>query len=335
MPKTNKTIAIVVLAICVLTIGMSNAIAAPKKITVAYFPGWPGTWEVGWAKGWFEKEMGVKVNFREFDSGAHITTAMASGDVQMGISVGGMVLGAAVSQGAPLKLVGIAENIGSAENLVARNGSGIISPADLRGKTIALPYGTNLHYKIMGLFKIFGIKESEVKMLDMACPDIVAAYMRKDIDVGFVWEPFLSQMLETGHLIVSAEDIDRWGYFAYGAVIVHDGFAKENPMLVSKFLKVFHDSTLYYRANPDESYKLIGEKAGVSPEKTRNIMKSMGFYTIDEQLSADWIGSKGNPGMCLDNMNQVVKFLLEQKTIDKSLDNYAPIIDSAYLEAIK
>jgi len=314
---------------------MSNAIAAPKEITVAYFPGWPGTWEIGWAKGWFEKEMGIKVNFREFDTGAHITTAMASGRVQLGISVGGMVLGAAVSQGAPLKLVGIAENIGSAENLVARNGSGIISPADLRGKTVALPYGTNLHYKLMGLMKVFSIKESEIKMLDMAPPDILAAYLRKDIDVGYVWEPFMSQMLETGHLIVSAEDVDRWGYFAYGAVIAHNEFANNNPSLVSKFLEVFHDSTLYYRTNPDESYKLIGEKAGISAEKTRDIMKSMGFYTVKEQLSAEWVGTKGNPGKCLNNMNKVVKFLLEQKTIDKSLDSYTPIIDSTYLEAIE
>ena len=107
MTKIKKTIAIVALAVFLCTFGMSNAIAAPKKITVAYFPGWPGTWEIGWAKGWFEKELGVKVDFREFDTGAHITTAMASGSVHLGISVGGMVLGAAVSQGVPLKLVGI------------------------------------------------------------------------------------------------------------------------------------------------------------------------------------------------------------------------------------
>jgi len=42
------------------------AMAKSDSITVAYFPGWPGTFEYGWSKGWFDKEMGVKVKFREF-----------------------------------------------------------------------------------------------------------------------------------------------------------------------------------------------------------------------------------------------------------------------------
>ena len=169
----------------------------------------------------------------------------------------------------------------------------------------------------------------------MAPPDILAAYQRKDIDVGFNWEPFMGEMLKDGHLIVSAEDIERWGYFTYGAVIVHRKFANENPELVKKFLKVFNDATLYYRKNPEESYKLIGEKAGISPEKTKNIMAKMGFYTIEEQLGPSWLGTKDKPGMCLPNLVKVADFLVKQKTIDKALDDYSPFVDATYLEALK
>jgi ABC-type nitrate/sulfonate/bicarbonate transport system substrate-binding protein len=63
---------------------------------------------------------------------------------------------------------------------------------------------------------------------------------------------------------------------------VTDQFAKKHPELVTKFLKVMNDSTLYFFKNPEESYKLIGEKAALTPEKTRDIMKTMGFYAKED-----------------------------------------------------
>ena len=78
--QVRKVMAIA--AVVAFTFGMvmmaGPAIAKTKKITVAYFPGWPGTFEYGWAKGMFEKEMGIKVNFREFGSGAEMTTSLLS-----------------------------------------------------------------------------------------------------------------------------------------------------------------------------------------------------------------------------------------------------------------
>lgn len=306
-----------------------------EDITVAYFPGWPCTFEIGWAKGWFEKEMGVNVNFREFDTGAQMTAVMASGDVQVSYSLGLIPFSSAVTQGVPLKAVGIADSYSEVENLVIRNGTDINSPRDLKGKIVGVPYGTTSHYKLMGILEKSGIKQTQLKLIDMAPQDIVAAFKRKDIHAGIAWEPFFSEMLKDGYLIISADEITQWGYSTFDVVAVTDQFARQNPQLITKFLKVVDDSTLYFRKKPDKSYKLIGQKAGLKPEKAKAILNGMEFYTIDEQLQQKWMGTTREQGEIVKKIKKVADFLVKQKSLDKALDNYAHVVDPSFLESIK
>lgn len=306
-----------------------------EDITVAYFPGWPCTFEIGWAKGWFEKELGVKVNFREFDTGAQMTAVMASGDVQIAYSLGLIPFASAVTQGVSLKAVGIADSYSEVENIVIRNGTGITSPRDLIGKTVGVPYGTTAHYKLMGILEKSGIKQTELKLIDMAPQDIVAAFKRKDIHAGIAWEPFFSEMLKDGHLIVSADEINRWGYGTFDVVAVTDQFAQKNLHLLTTFLKVVDDTTIYFRKQPDDSYRLIGQKAGLKTEKAKAILNGMKFYTIEEQLQSTWMGTTEEKGEIVEKIKKVADFLVKQKSLDKALHNYAHVVDPSFLEAIK
>lgn len=310
--------------------------AKAKKITIAYFPGWPGTFEYGWANGWFEKEMGVKVDFREFGSGADMTTAMASGDISIAYALGTTPFTIAVTQGLPLKMIAISENYSQSENLVARTGTGIVSPRDLIGKTVGVPFGTTAHYRFMGILDTFGIKETQLKILDLSNPDIISAFIRKDIDAGCAWEPAVSQMLENGgKILVSSEDQIRWGYSTYGVVATSEEFVQKNQDLVVKFLNVMNDSTAFYHENPEACYAPIGKMAGITPEKTKEIMDTMGFYEKDVQLSQAWLGTAKQPGDIAANLKKVADFLVKQDALDKAEDDYGKFIDPSFMEKVK
>ena len=73
-----------------------------------------------------EKQTGYKVNWKQFGGGGEVIKAMASGAVQIG-EVGSAGIAAAVSRGEPYELFWILDDIGDAEALVAKNGSGINS----------------------------------------------------------------------------------------------------------------------------------------------------------------------------------------------------------------
>jgi taurine transport system substrate-binding protein len=333
MKTSIMILAVLLFSLCLLCCSADTKKA--EDITIAYFPGWPCTFEIGWAKGWFEKEMGVNVNFREFDTGAQMTAVMASGDVQIAYSLGLIPFSSAVTQGVPLKAVGIADSYSEVENIVIRNGTDIKLPGELIGKIVGVPYGTTSHYKLMGILEKSGIKQTQLKLIDMAPQDIVAAFKRKDIHAGIAWEPFFSEMLKDGHLIVSADKIEQWGYSTFDVVAVTEQFAKKNPQLIKKFLKVVDNSTLYFKRQPDESYRLIGQKAGLKPEKAKAILNGMKFYTIDEQLQPTWMGTTGEQGEIVKKVKKVADFLVKQKSLDKALDNYAHFVDPSFLEAIK
>ena len=74
------------------------------------------------------KEAGYAIDWRQFSSAGDITTALASGDVPIGV-IGSTGTASAATRGVELQLFWVLDNIGKSEALVARDGSGIETPA--------------------------------------------------------------------------------------------------------------------------------------------------------------------------------------------------------------
>ena len=129
--------------------------AADKPIVVGYqTDALPSS--VGIANGDFEKATGTKIDFRRFNSGAEIFAAIASGDVQVGY-VGSSPFAAAISRGLDVKAFYLASISGIDEALIVRNGSGINSLADLKGKKLAAAPVSTDHYQLLALIKSVGL----------------------------------------------------------------------------------------------------------------------------------------------------------------------------------
>ena len=123
-----------------LGIGLHAGLAqADETITIAYQTGFsPFVRAV--ASGEIQQIPGVHVEFRQFNSGAEIFAAIASGDVQIG-DVGSSPFAASTSKGIDVKAIYISGAAGEDEALVARNGSGIEKLEDLKGKRLAAAPG--------------------------------------------------------------------------------------------------------------------------------------------------------------------------------------------------
>lgn len=118
------------------------------------------------ADGTFEEVPGYAIDWRKFDSGAKVITAMASGDVQIALA-GSSPIAAGVPRGVDMQLFWITEDIASAEALVVRDGSGIVAPQDLRGKKLGVPFVSTTHFHLIFALEQFGIPADEVEMFNM------------------------------------------------------------------------------------------------------------------------------------------------------------------------
>jgi taurine transport system substrate-binding protein len=86
--------------------------------------------------GVFEQETGYRICWRRCASGVAAITAPRSGEADI-VMAGSSPIAAAVSEGAKLEVVWIAEDIAAAKALVLRDGTGIVAPRDLIGHTVA------------------------------------------------------------------------------------------------------------------------------------------------------------------------------------------------------
>ena len=186
------------------------------------------------ANGEFDKATGYKIDFRRFNSGAEIFAAIASGDVQVGY-VGSSPFAAATSRGLDVKAFYLASISGVDEALVVRNGSGINSLADLKGKKLAAAPVSTDHYQLLALIKSLGLNEKDVQVFAIPQPEIVAGYNRGDLDGGFVWDPALTELKKTGKVLVTSKDVAEKGAPTFSAWVATSAFAKDHP----DFLKAF------------------------------------------------------------------------------------------------
>jgi len=304
----------------------------PSEVTVAYFLEWPTPNLKAQVEGTFDKEMGVKVNWRAFDTGAAMTQALASGDVQFAYSQGIVPFTVAVSSGVPLKAVAIATSYSEDDNCVVRREAGVTkeNASDLIGKKIAVPLGTVPHYRLLKQLDNLGVDTSKLTLVDMAPADGAAAIARGDVDMACGWSGPLKRMKEHGEVLLTSPELEEMGLKVFDVVSTPEDFAKANPELVVKFLQVIEDANRQARQNPEAFVAPLAKASGMSEEDVRDSLTRFQFPLKEEQLSEAWLG-KTVP----EYMKQIADFYVAQKNLDKALDDYTGTIDTSYLQQVK
>jgi taurine transport system substrate-binding protein len=292
--------------------------------------------KVAQADGLYEKATGQAIEWRKFESGAEVITAVASGDIQIGY-VGSSPLAAAASRELPIETILVAAEIGSAEALVVRNGSGIAKPADLIGKKIAVPFVSTTHYSLLAALKHWGIDSKKVSIVNLRPTEITAAWQRGDIDAAYVWDPALGKIKQDGKPLTSSAEVAAWGAPTFDAWIVRRDFAQKNPEFVAQFVRITGEAYAAYRkdaktfvantANVDKIVKLTGANAADVPE----LLAGSKFPTLAEQASPALLG--GSPGGTVKALTDTAKFLKEQGKVDKVLADYGSYVSPKHVLA--
>ena len=325
------------MSVVMLAIGASNIVmAAQKEVTIAYQQ-IAGPLLTVIADGSAEKATGYKINWRQFESGAKVSTAMASGDVQIGV-IGSSPLAAAVSRGLPLQLFWVLDDINEAEAMVVRNGSGISKPADLKGKKIGVPFVSTTHFHTMFALELWGIKPSEVTILNMQPNQIAAAWMRGDIDAAYVWDPALARIKQNGKVLVTSGELSRKGKATFDGIAANRNWADENPAFMTTLTKLIANADNAYRSNPQAwgenstQAKTMARMLGGSSKDAADAMKLYAYPNLNQQISAAWLGGTQEGGAAK-ALRATSEFLKEQKRIDSLAPDYSQFVTAKFAEA--
>jgi taurine transport system substrate-binding protein len=309
-------------------LGALSAEAADKVVVGYQTDALPSS--VAIANGEFEKATGVKIDFRRFNSGAEIFAAIASGDVQIGY-VGSSPFAAATSRGLDVKAFYLASISGVDEALVVRNGSGINSLADLKGKKLAAAPVSTDHYQLLALIKSIGLNEKDVQVFAIPQPDIVAGYNRGDLDGGFVWDPALTELKKNGKVLVTSKDVAEKGAPTFSAWVATGAFAKNRPEFLKAFASVIAKEQNSFVADKSvwgadsENAKLLAGLLGGTPADQANGLKNLNLLPLKAQASDEWLGGGEKSGLAK-ILKDTAVFLKDQKKISDVLPSYAAFV---------
>ena len=287
-----------------------------------------------------EKRTGYKVSYRKLGSGAEVARALASGAIHIG-EAGSSPFASAISQGVPIEVFWILDNINDAEALVARNGSGVNTLADLKGKKIGLPYVSTTHFHALVALQDAGVDPKTVQILNLRPPEILAAWERGDIDATFVWDPALAKVKQSGKVIVTSGQIAaKTGKATFDALAVNKSFAKANDAFLAQFVQVLADADKAYTGNKaawtadSPQVRAIAKWSGAEAPTVPASLALYAFVPPAEQASAQWLGG-GKDSVVARSLAATAAFLKEQGTIQSVLPDYSVGVNPRWVAQAK
>jgi len=203
---------------------------AKRKITVAYLPvtcqlTCPVTDYIS-----KYSTSGEEFMPRMFQGLPEIKEALISNRVQAAFIVAPLAL-ALKAQGVPIKIVYLGHRYGSAA--VVRKDGPIHTVAEMRGKTIAIPSRfSDERLLLIRAMQAYGVKPSEVKMVEMAPPDVSGALAAHAIDAFVMGEPFPSQAEMAGFGRVLFQARDYWPDYMSCILVVRQDLIDTRPDVV-------------------------------------------------------------------------------------------------------
>jgi NitT/TauT family transport system substrate-binding protein len=164
---------------------------------------------------------------RMFQGFPEIKEALISNKMQAAFIVAPLAI-ALKAQGVPIKIVYLGHRYGSA--FVVHKDGPVKTFADMRGRTVAIPSRySDERLIVFRAMKAFGIKPSEIRMVEMAPPDVAGALAAHAIDAFSMGEPFPSQAEMGGYGRVLFNAREYWPDYMSCVLVVQEDLIEKRP----------------------------------------------------------------------------------------------------------
>ncbi|MGP4055841.1 taurine ABC transporter substrate-binding protein [Mycobacterium sp. 4D054] len=266
---------------------------------------------------WLEEALpDYNIKWTKFDSGADVNTAFIADELDFGaLGSSPVARGLSAPLNIPYQVAFVLDVAGDNEALVARNGSGIDTIAQLRGKRVGTPFASTAHYSLLAALDQNGLSANDVQLIDLQPQAILAAWERGDIDAAYTWLPTLDELRTTGKDLITSRQLAKAGKPTLDLGVVSKEFAQAHPDVVDIWRRHEARALDLIKNDPDAAAKAVSAEIGLTPEETAGQIKQGVFVTPDELASAEWLGAEGNPGNIAVNLQSASQFLAEQKQI--------------------
>ncbi|MGH8475336.1 MAG: ABC transporter substrate-binding protein [Blastocatellia bacterium] len=234
--------------------GSQPKITYAMPITVAAIPAY-----VASEKG-FWKEEGLEVNRQMFSAGRLALDALLSESAEV-MSVSETPLVHAILKGNEVFIV-LTVTEHQETKFIGRKDQGIEKPEDLRSKRIATLPGTNSDYFMYEFLQAHGMFVGDVKVTNLAPPDMVTALVSGNIDGYFAWEPHVNYAQKR---IVDQATVFVPGELYHGrhCIAMNRKYVEQHPDIVEKLVRGFLRAEQFVEDHSEEAKQIVAKITGL------------------------------------------------------------------------
>jgi ABC-type nitrate/sulfonate/bicarbonate transport system substrate-binding protein len=282
---TLATVGVVIFA--VFGCDSSQKQAGPReKITIAYSTAANATLVyIALAKGYFSDE-GLDAIPQAHPFGKIALTAVIEGKADLA-TVADTPIVFAVMNGLKITILAAIQISNRNEAIVGRQDRGIAKPADLKGKKIGVPLGTNADYFANVFLIAHGIGREKVKIIDMKPDEMATALGAGRVDAVSTFNPTLT-LLKKRFGKKGTVFYDESLYTEDFCVVAMQDYVKMHPEAIKKSLRALIKAETFVEQNPEEARRLVAEFIKIDKtllDEIWPIFKTM--VVLDQSLIVD------------------------------------------------
>ena len=169
-------------------------------------------------------------DYKRFSGWPEIKESLISGSINAAYMLAPLVMDL-VTKDVPVKIVSVGHRSGAV--IMVRTDSSYRKFQDLTGKRIAIP--SRFAVDFLFLRKMLakeGMSEKDVKIIEMAPPDMPAALFAKAVEAYCVGEPFGAAAQRAGYAVPLRMTRDEWPNYMCCVLTVRQELIDQNPGLV-------------------------------------------------------------------------------------------------------
>ena len=252
-------------------------------------------------------------------AGPPINEGIASKRIDLGVLGEGAVLGGA-NNNLDTKLISLAsDGLTGINSIIATKDSGVTKLEDLKGKKIAVNFGTSHQVFLLKVLNEVGLSVEDVNLVNLTITDAHPAFQTNQVDAWVTADLYANIEAANGaELLANGETFSLYSPTFY---IARGEFAKEHPELVEAYLRAI-DRAIELKKTDNEKYLQLAAKA--ANQEIESIKATDTTVLTNEKASDDLI----------EQFQDSTGILQELEYITKDV-NIKSLIDTTYIDNVR
>lgn len=256
-----------------------------------------------------------KLDWQNFTSGPPVTNGMIAGKLQIGMMgdypllVNGAT-GQASRNETQLVAVIAYNAFGAGNGVVVHKDSPYYELADLKGKTVSVPFGSAAHGMMLQAMQERGWPDNYWNLVSQS-PEVGTTNLQeKKIDAHGDFVPF-AELLPYRGFARKIFDGAQTKIPTFHGVVVNKAFAEKYPEAVVAYIKALMEANDWVRKNPKLAAQKIEEWTKIEKEVAYIFLGPGGIHTLDPTIKPRWLETVKTAHGVLAKLGRVKEFNLD------------------------